>query len=84
MDWYVNTDVECPICGEKLKLTSGAAYYHYYLGTIELSCSDCDLYVTEFGFKHGFTKGQANSYWPMVHALIDRVKGRKRNDAYDH
>lgn len=77
MDWYVNTDVECPVCGEKLKLTSGAVYYNYDLGTIELYCRDCDLCINEYGFKHGYEKGQANSYWPMVHALIDKVKRRK-------
>ena len=77
LDWDVNTDVNCPICGEKLRLTSGTVYYRYNLGTIELTCSNCDLDITEFGFKHGFTKGQANSYWPMVHALLERAKRRK-------
>lgn len=76
-EWYVNTDVQCPVCGKRMKLTSGTVYYQYSLGTIELECTDCDLCVTEFGFKHGFEKGQAYSYWPMVHALTDRVKRRK-------
>lgn len=77
--WDVQSEARCPLCGEKMRLMSGSAYYKYNLGVVELSCRECSLEIREYGYRHGFEDGQANSYWPLVHALMERVeKGGKK------
>lgn len=79
--WWVKSDVSCPLCGEKMRLMSGSAYYNHDLGVVELSCRECNLEIHEYGLGYGFEDGQANTYWKLAHALMERVKkGGKRND----
>lgn len=73
--WYVKSDVNCPLCGEKMKLMSGSVYYNHDLGLVNLYCDDCNLDIREYGHHHGFGDGEANSYWPLTKTLLNRVKG---------
>lgn len=73
-DWNVKAEVNCPLCGKEMEMTSGTRYYENDFGCISVECNDCHLEVYEFGHRHGFEAGQANSYWPLVKALRRRLK----------
>lgn len=77
--WNVKSGIKCPICGKELELMSGSFYYEFNLGLVNLECEDCHLEIKEYSHHHGYKDGQANSYWPIVHALIDRVKKRRKD-----
>ncbi|MBO7734023.1 MAG: hypothetical protein J6S67_15780 [Methanobrevibacter sp.] len=79
MEWNVKSGVNCPICGKELELMSGTWYYKHNLSVVTVECYNCDLVVYEYGSTHGFKGGDANSYWPLVNALLKRVGG-KSND----
>lgn len=83
LPWNTRAKINCPICGKEMEMMSGSHYYENDLGCVTVECPRCNLVVYEYGFRNGFEDGDANSYWPLMHVLMDRVKGRKKNDAYD-
>ena len=77
LPWNTRANIDCPICGREMEMMSGSQYYEHDLGCVTVECNKCHLTVYEYGRHHGFKAGEANSYWPLMKTLLNRVKERK-------
>ena len=73
--WNVRSGVNCPFCGKEMEMMSGTWYYEHNVPLVRIQCYTCDLTVYEHGSLHGIREVKANTYWPLVHALLKKVGG---------
>lgn len=74
MTTMVRGFIPCPICGKEMELMAGSFYYEYDLGSVTLECEDCHLVISEYAWRHGMKRGEANSYGKLVNILKGRMK----------
>lgn len=77
LPWNTRAKIDCPFCGKEMEMMSGSYYYENNIGCVSVECHRCNMVVHEYAFHHGFKEGEANSYWPLMKTLLNRVKERK-------